>query len=163
EVSQDTTDVLLECAYFSSRRTRATRTALKLSTEASYRFERGIDLHAIPSSLRRAVSLIVAVAGGRATSSVDVYPSPIEWPLIFLRPELVELLLGTPVAHRDIERHLVSFGFVLAPKDERFAVQVPGWRPDVTREVDLIEEIARLKGYDAFPVELRPFRPSTVR
>ena len=62
----------------------------------------------------------------------------------------------------EIERYLGSVGFAVAPKDGRLAVQVPGWRPDVTREVDLIEEVARLKGYDAFPLELRPFRPGTV-
>jgi phenylalanyl-tRNA synthetase beta chain len=91
-----------------------------------------------------------------------VYPNPVQEPLVFLRPGRVEHLLGTPVARAEIERHLASVGFTVAPRDERMAVQVPGWRPDVTREVDLIEEVARLKGYDAFPVELRPLRPSTV-
>jgi phenylalanyl-tRNA synthetase beta chain len=162
EVTAETTDILLECAYFNPGRIRKTRTALKLSTEASYRFERGIDPDGVPAALRRGVALILATAGGTATGAVDVYPHPIQEPLVFLRPERVEHLLGMAVPRAEIERHLTSVGFTVAPRDERMAVQVPGWRPDVTREVDLIEEVARLKGYDAFPVELRPLRPSRV-
>ena len=162
EVTADTTDIVLECAWFNPRRIRATRTALKLSTEASYRFERGIDLSGLPAALRRAVSLIVATAGGKPTGAVDVYPTPVQEPLIFLRPGRVRHLLGADVPVADIERFLTSVGFAVAPREDRLAVQVPGWRPDVTREVDLIEEIARLRGYDSFPVELRPLRPSVV-
>ena len=162
EVTAETTDILLECAYFNPRRVRKTRTALKLSTEASYRFERGMDPDGVPAALRRGVALILATAGGKATGAVDAYPHPIQEPLVFLRPERVEHLLGMAVPRAEIERYLTSVGFTVAPREERMAVQVPGWRPDVTREVDLIEEVARLKGYDAFPVELRPLRPSTV-
>jgi len=162
EVSNETTDILLECAYFESRRVRRTRKALKLTTEASYRFERGIDLHGAPAALRRAVELMVAVAGGKVTGAVDVYPAPVHEPTVFLRTDRVAHLLGVAVPVADIERHLVSVGFAVAPKDHRLAVQVPGWRPDVTGEVDLIEEVARLRGYDSFPVEIRPFRPSLV-
>src|SRR4029077_18384793 len=89
-------------------------------------------------------------------------PEPRQESTISLRPERVAHLLGVPVEPAEIERRLTSVGFFLAPKDGRLAVQVPGWRPDVTRYVDLIEEVARLKGYDAFPDELRPYRPGTV-
>jgi phenylalanyl-tRNA synthetase beta chain len=81
---------------------------------------------------------------------------------VFLRPERVEHLLGTPISRQEIEGYLVKLGFPVAPKDDRLHVQVPGWRSDVSREVDLIEEVARLRGYDSFPVEMRPYRPSTV-
>jgi phenylalanyl-tRNA synthetase beta chain len=81
---------------------------------------------------------------------------------VFLRPDRVAHLLGVPVARPEIERLLSAVGFVSAPKGDRLAVQVPGWRPDVTREVDLIEEVARLRGYQTFPDELRPYRPGTV-
>lgn len=163
EVSEDTTDVVLECAYFSPKRIRAARTALRMSTDASYRFERGTDIDAMPDSVRRAVSLIRAVAGGEeAAPPTDVYPKPRKMPAVFLRPERVAHVLGVDVPKDEIERLLSSLGFSVGPKDDRLAVHVPGWRPDVTREEDLIEEIARLKGYDSFPVEMRPFRPSTV-
>jgi len=163
EVSAETSDILLECAYFDPKRIRATRTALKMSTEASYRFERGTDIEGMADALRRAVTLIRAVAGGEERGpAADVYPHPRKPRAVFVRPERVEHVLGTPVPQDEIERLLVSIGFPVAPKDGRLHVQVPGWRPDVTREVDLIEEIARLRGYDSFPVELKPFRVSTV-
>ena len=163
EVSEGTTDVLLECAYFDPKRIRATRKALRMDTDASYRFERGTDLFGMADAVRRAVTLLRATAGGEEReAAVDVYPEPVKPRAVFLRPEFVPRLLGTPVSREEIERHLTSVGFTVAPKEERLHVQVPGWRPDVAREVDLVEEVARLRGYDTFRVELRPFRPTTV-
>ena len=163
EVSAATTDLVLECAYFQPTRIRRTRRALELSSESSYRFERGIDMLAMPDALRRAIGLIVAVAGGELREPpLDLWPEPRQEQVIFLRPERVTRLLGVPVERAEVERCLTAVGFFVAPKDGRLAVQVPGWRPDVTREVDLIEEVARVKGYDVFPDELRPYRPGTV-
>ncbi len=163
EVTASTTDLVLECAYFQPTRIRRTRRALELSSESSYRFERGLDLLGMPDALRRAIELIVAVAGGELRAPpLDLWPQPVQEKTIFLRPERVSHLLGVATERAELERLLTSVGFFVAPKDGRLAVQVPGWRPDVTREVDLIEEIARLKGYDAFPDELRPYRPGTV-
>jgi phenylalanyl-tRNA synthetase beta chain len=163
EVTATTTDLVLECAYFQPTRIRRTRRALELSSESSYRYERGIDLFALPDALRRAVDLIVVVAGGQMREPpIDLWPEPQQERTVFLRPARVAQLLGMPLERTEIEKRLLSVGFVVAPKDDRLAVQVPGWRPDVTGEVDLIEEVARLKGYDAFPDELRPYRPGTV-
>src|SRR5207249_11903023 len=154
EVTARTADVVLECAYFQPTRIRRTRRALGLSSESSYRFERGIDLLGMPDAMRRGVELIMAVAGGELRAPpLDLWPEPVQEKTIFLRPERLSQLLGVPVERAEIERHLSGVGFFVAPKDGRLAVQVPGWRPDVTREVDLIEEVARLKGYDAFPDE----------
>src|SRR5205809_1440200 len=156
EVSADTKDLVLECAYFQPTRIRRTRRALELSSESSYRFERGIDMLGMPDALRRAIELIIAVAGGELRApALDLWPEPQQERTIFLRPERVSRLLGVAVERPEVERLLTAVGFFVAPKDGRLAVQVPGWRPDVTREVDLIEEVARLKGYDAFPDELR--------
>ena len=163
EVTASTTDVVLECAYFQPTRIRRTRRALGLSSESSYRFERGIDLLGMPDAMRRAVELIIAVAGGELRAPpLDLWPEPVQEKTIFLRPERLSRLLGVPIERAEIERHLSAVGFFVAPKDGRLAVQVPGWRPDAIREVDLVEEVARLKGYDAFPDELGPYRPSAV-
>src|SRR5438105_15810026 len=163
EVTDSTTDIVLEAAYFQPTRTRRTRRALGLSSESSYRFERGIDMLGMPDALGRAIDLIRAVAGGEMREPpIDLWPEPQKPRSVFLREARVSHLLGVPVPRKEIERLLSAVGFVAAPKDDRLAVQIPGWRPDVTREVDLIEEVARLRGYDSFPDELRPYRPGTV-
>jgi phenylalanyl-tRNA synthetase beta chain len=166
EVTADTTDLFLECAYFTPARVRLTRRALGLSTEASYRFERGIDRWGGVEALRRCIDIVQAVAGGElAEAPVDLGPGPSNPPRIFLRARRVAQVLGIEVPWGDIERYLVSIGATLVPKpeDERIAVEVPSWRPDLVREIDLVEEIARLHGYDQFPAELRPFRPGSLQ
>src|SRR6266566_389110 len=163
EVTEQTTDIVLEAAYFQPTRVRRTRRALGLSSESSYRFERGIDMLGMPEALGRAVDLIRAVAGGEMREPpADLWPEPQKPRSVFLREARVAHLLGVAVPRPEIERLLAGVGFVVAPRGERMAVQIPGWRPDVTREVDLIEEVARLRGYDSFPDELRPYRPGTV-
>jgi len=163
EVSAATTDIVLEAAYFQPTRIRRTRRTLGLSSDSSYRFERGIDMLSMPDALARAIDLIRAIAGGELREPpIDLWPEPQQPRSVFLREARVSHLLGVPIPRKEIEQLLSAVGFVAAPKDERLAVQIPGWRPDVTREVDLIEEVARLRGYDSFPDELRSYRPGTV-
>jgi len=160
EVSEATTDLLLECACFEPARVRRSRRTLGLSTDASYRFERGVDLWGLPEAQRRCAELILATAGGRIEDAIDVWPTPGNPPRIFVRTARVAQVLGAELSITAIEKYLVAIGCTVLnkPEDARLAVDVPGWRPDLTSEIDLIEEIARLHGYDSFPVDLRPYR-----
>lgn len=162
EVSAGTTDLFLECAWFEPARVRALRRAVGLSTEASYRFERGTDLQALPDAMRRALELLLLVAGGTLDGPpVDVWPEPAHPQRIFLRLGRVAQVLGVELPLHQVERALVAIGaaVVAKPADGRLAVEPPGWRPDLVEEIDLVEEVARVHGYDQFPDVLRPFRP----
>ena len=160
EVAAATTDLLLECACFEPARVRRTRRALGLSTDASYRFERGVDLWGLPDAQRRCAAVILATAGGRVEEAADVWPTPSTPPRGFLRTALVARGPGADLPVEALEHDLGSLRSTSPnkPEDHRLAVDLPGWRPDLSTEIDLIEEIARLHGYDTFPVELRPYR-----
>jgi phenylalanyl-tRNA synthetase beta chain len=165
EVAPDTVDIFLECAYFTPALVRRTRRALGLSTEASYRFERGIDRWGGVEALRRCLELIGATAGGTLVEApVDLGPGPGNPPRIFLRSARVSQVLGIEVPAHAVESYLVAVGATVVPKPEdgRIAVEAPSWRPDLTGEIDLVEEVARLHGYQNFPAELRPFRSSVL-
>jgi phenylalanyl-tRNA synthetase beta chain len=166
EVNQRTRDVLLEGAYWNPSRIRSTRRTLGMSTEASYRFERGIDRWGGADAMRRCVEIVLATAGGElAEAPLDLWPVPSNPPRIFLRPSRVAQVLGLELSWQLIEKHLTAIGAIVVskPDDGRIAVDVPGWRPDLVREIDLIEEIARIHGYDNFPSDLRPFRLGNLR
>ncbi|MEO8031299.1 MAG: phenylalanine--tRNA ligase subunit beta [Gemmatimonadota bacterium] len=161
EVTAQTTDLVLECAWFDPRRTRRARRSIGLSSEASHRFERGVDRWGGAEPMRRCIEIIQATGGGALDGEpVDVWPTPTNPPRIFLRPARSAQVLGVDLPVRRIEECLVAIGCtVLAkPDDHRIAVDVPGWRPDLVSEIDLIEEVARVHGYGEFPDELRPYR-----
>ena len=163
QVTDATTDVLLEIAHFAPRDVRKVRRALGLSTDASYRFERGVDGGSTDEIATLAARLIVSVAGGRIESVLDVGAPPPSAAAVRLRPTRVDHLLGAHVAEEKIERLLSTVGFMVEPGAGRaYSVMPPTWRHDVSHEVDLVEEIARLRGYDALPDELRPYRIGTV-
>jgi phenylalanyl-tRNA synthetase beta chain len=166
EVTNSSTDVLLEAAWWSPGRTRQTRRRLGMSTEASYRFERGADLWAAGEAMRRCIELVFATAGGRLVEPpLDLWPEPSHPPRIFIRPARVAQVLGVDLPVPTIEKHLLAIGATVLskPEDQRVAVDVPGWRPDLTGEIDLVEEIARVHGYDTFPVELRRYRVGSLQ
>jgi phenylalanyl-tRNA synthetase beta chain len=163
EVTEATTDIFLEVANFNRRRIRTARRLLGMSTDASYRFERGVDLEIGPRALERVAQIIALTAGGRVDGApVDLAFERPTRPSITLRPRRVATLLGETLGTDDIAGYLSSIGFGVDRADDELTVSVPPWREDVTAEVDLIEEVARLRGYDSFPVELRPFRPADM-
>ncbi|AHG90981.1 Phenylalanyl-tRNA synthetase beta chain [Gemmatirosa kalamazoonensis] len=163
EVSEGTTDVLLEVAYFDPRRVRRGRMLANVSTDASYRFERGVDRAATLELLAAGAGLIVSLAGGAVEGVIDVGRAPGALPAVPLRAARLARVLGAPVADADVERLLRAIGFDVARSGEgAWTVSPPTWRQDVEREADLIEEVARLVGFDALPTEIRPFRPGRV-
>ena len=156
EITDATCDVLLESAYFNPSSVRATAKALGISTEASYRFERGADPGAVLEALDRATQLIAELAGGTICKGiVDVYPGQQPLTRIQLRPERVNFILGTALEATEMTQILSHLGFeVKASGAENYEITVPTFRSDITREIDLIEEIARVHGYDNIPTTL---------
>ncbi|MFL5607251.1 MAG: phenylalanine--tRNA ligase subunit beta, partial [Gemmatimonadaceae bacterium] len=165
EVSVETTDLFVEVATFDPRRTRRTRRAAGLSTDASYRFERGVDAALAPRALERVASLIISLAGGAVPAApVDLYGGdPPRSPLV-LRSARLARVLGEAVPAEEAARLLRAVGCHADVHDGGAFVHVvpPSWRRDLVAEVDLIEEVARLHGYDRLPDEIRPYRPGTT-
>ena len=174
EVTGETVDVLVECAAFDPAGVRRTRSPAGLSTDASYRFERGIDVYAQEEALIRCVELILATAGGEAEAvAIRVGPPPPPVEPIDLRVARVDQVLGFGLGRPEIVRALQPIGFepVAASGSDgrgdgaadRVRVSVPGWRADdVRREIDLVEEVVRRVGYDAAPGQDRRVRLSVV-
>jgi phenylalanyl-tRNA synthetase beta chain len=170
ELTAETTDVFLEVAAFNPRRVRQMRRALSLSTEASYRFERGTDVASAPERLQQAVALIVALAGGSPERAIDVYPAPQTQRTLIVRAARTKQVLGESIPSGRIVHLLRSIGFTadvrpgteMLRDNEEIIVTAPTWRQDVVAEIDVIEEVARLHGYDVFSDQLRPFRVGNV-
>ncbi len=164
EVSEETTDVFLECAHFDPKRVRRGARKLGLDTDASYRFQRGIDPEGLPNAIQRLIELVLTVAGGRLDGeAVDVNPRPAGRTLVSLRPTRVDHVLGVELDRDTITECLAPIGFEASGTgDGSLDFEVPTWRPDVEREIDLIEEVARRHGYERLPSDLRPFRATEI-
>lgn len=162
EVTEATTDLLLEVAVFEPRFVRRVRRAVGLSTDASYRFERGVDAGFTREAAARTAALITSVAGGTVTALLDVGSAPAPRAAVTLRPTRLAALLGDAVPTPEIVRWLEALGCSVVPSGDALAVTPPSWRHDLSLEVDLIEEVARLRGFDVLPDDLSPGRPSRI-
>lgn len=155
-VSSGTTRVVLESAWFHPASVRRTSRRLGLPSEAAYRFERGVDIEGVIGALDRAAVLLARVAGGSiATGAVDVYPRPHSAPPVPLRVHRVEELLGVAIDRGRVAAALKALGAgVTGGPRGVLSVVPPSYRSDLTREIDLIEEVARVVGYDQIPATL---------
>jgi phenylalanyl-tRNA synthetase beta chain len=159
EVTNATTQIAFEAAYFKPASIRATSKKLGLKTEASMRFERGMDITAPPRAMARACELLEKVGAGKAPAAItDVYPVPYQPKTIRLERERIAGLLGMKVPDDAVERILTSLGFEFSrtqnpgPKtDAGWDVIPPPWRVDMHRQVDLIEEVGRHYGFEHLP------------
>lgn len=157
EVRESTRSILLESANFAPAAIRRTAKRLGLHSEASHRFERGVDPEGTVTALNRAVYLLDQIAGGSARPGVaDRYPAKVKPPTILLRDEHVERLLGVKIDRKNAAKLLGALGMKTRDHGRRLSLTVvpPTSRPDITREVDVIEELARLRGYDQIPATL---------
>lgn len=162
EIFSGSRDVLVESAFFDPITIRRGSKALGLSTEASYRFERGIDIDGAATALKRAVGLMEELAGGHiATGIVDNHPKPRTAPRIPLRVGKTNRFLGTDISGKDMRGYLEALEMqVEVSTDDELTAVPPSFRVDLIREVDLMEEVARLYGYDNIPVTYPSVRPS---
>jgi len=156
EVQDDTVDLLLESAYFLPSNIRLTSKRLGLQTEASYRFERGTDIEGLVRALDRAAELIVELAGGTVARGIwDAYPTRRDRRRVALRFGKVASVLGIEIPENEVARHLHALGIrELSRTAVAMEAEIPPHRVDLEREIDLIEEVARIKGYEEIPTTL---------
>jgi phenylalanyl-tRNA synthetase beta chain len=159
EISQKTTNVFLESAYFAPQSIRKTARSLGMNTEASYRFERGSDIRMAQTACYRAAAMIQDLAGGEIYSGmIDVYPGQSDAVRVTLRRDRIKKFLGAAVEDSVVDGIFQRLEFDYTKSPAGWNVEVPSHRVDVSVEQDLLEEIARLYGYDKFPGTLPAWR-----
>ncbi|HZI31257.1 MAG TPA: phenylalanine--tRNA ligase subunit beta, partial [Candidatus Binatia bacterium] len=153
EINDQTVDVLIESAYFAPTNIRRTSKQLGLRSESSYRFERGADVGISDWASQRAAQLILETAGGElAEGVVDMYPKPAEPKQLSLHFARSKDLLGVGISHAEQVSFLTNLGLTIAKQEPgECSFNIPTWRVDLKREVDLIEEVGRLYGVDNIP------------
>ena len=147
-VTEETTDVFLESAWFDPLITRATAKATGIDSDAKYRFERGVDPASVVAGIEQATELVLRYCGGEASEvmvagEIPAAPAPIEFPL-----SEVKRLTGLDLPRAEVVRILETLGFEPKGEGDVLTVGVPSWRMDCTQKADLVEEVARIHGYD---------------
>ena len=161
-IAPTTTDVVIECAYFNPQSVRRTARRLGMHTDASHRFERGMDQSAVPTVLARTAELVVALAGGAARGvGIDIEARPSTPKRISLAFDRMDGLLGFAIPRDDARRILVGLGLrIVSDSPDALELDAPTWRPDLALREDLYEEVARVFGYDHIPATMPRVRPS---
>jgi len=156
-ITSETTDIVIEAANFLYSSIRKTSGRLKISTDSSYRFERNMSDETTEIASKRAAQLILEIAGGKLLKGkLDSYPQPVSENIVMLRPERVRKVLAIEIDAERITEYLLSLGLKLLKKeDDKLFFSVPHFRKDLTREIDLIEEIIRLYGYNNVKRQLK--------
>jgi len=144
----NTKNILLEAAYFDPVITRKTAKKLELNSDAKYRFERGIDPNSITLGLEKASEMIVKICGGEVTKLDIQTKKKIEIKKILFDPKLASKTIGILIKKNEIIKILEDLGFKTKKKGKVYNVEVPSWRPDIYGQIDLVEEIIRIKGFD---------------
>jgi phenylalanyl-tRNA synthetase beta chain len=154
EVSETTTSILLEDAWFDPVSVRSTSRKLSLPSEASFRFERTVDIELIDWASKRTTQLITQLAGGKVSRGVaDVYPAKPARKEVSLRLSRLTQLLGIEIPAERVVEILSALHFEPSVEGDLISCTAPSWRSDIYREVDLIEEVARVHGYNKIPTE----------
>ena len=143
-----TKNILLESAYFDPEITRKTAKKLDLNSDAKFRFERGIDPNSISTGLKKASEMIVKICGGEV-SNIDIqFTKKLKTKKISFDPNLASKTIGINIKTNEIIKILQDLGFKIKKKNKLLNIEIPSWRPDVHGQVDLVEEIIRIKGFD---------------
>jgi len=143
-----TKNILLESAYFLPTSIRKTSKLLNITTDAKFRFERGIDPNSIQEGLEIATALIVKICGGDASKFTITGNKKIKNKIVELNIEKFEKVIGISISNIEVNKILTSLGCKIKIGKKSFKVEVPSWRPDITQDIDLIEELIRIKGFD---------------
>jgi len=176
EVTEKTNNILIESAWFAPSSIRRTAKALKLPTEASYRFERGVDPQLQKKAALRAAELIMELAGGSFRGIKDENPVPFSPARVSFRPDRINRLLGTQIPAQEMCQILKRLGFIVEEKEGSYETIPPSFRADIKAEEDILEEVARCHGFSKIPtsspvatliverpVSFRPFLNSVRR
>ena len=144
----DTKNILLEAAYFYPASIRKTASDLGLDTDAKYRFERGIDPNSIIEGLEVATSLITKICGGEVSKFSITGKSNVKSKILKIDQNKFKKIIGIPISSNETKKILYSLGFDTKIKKNKVEVKIPTWRPDIYQDVDIIEELIRIKGFD---------------
>ena len=155
----DTKNVLIESAYFNPRSIRKTSKILNIDTDAKFRFERGIDPLSIEQGLQRAAELIKKICGGEI-SKFDIQKiENVKNSFVKFDMQLFEKITGFKIDQKEMIKILTNLGFEIKKQKKLLLLTVPSWRPDIEQEVDIVEELVRIKGYD----QIKMIEPEKVR